>query len=319
MLYRRHLRIKVLQSLYSWYSGGTNDIVKGEKQLLQSIDRLYDLFIYQLSFLVELKRFAEIRIEENKQKFYPTEEDLDPSLKFIENKVLNGIEQNNEFILNESRLKINWTDQSDMILKFYNLIKSKQFFIKYMASEDNSLEADKKILIKITDLLLPEYELLKSFYEEKSVYFSDGYDLVILLIIKFIENYSTNFSSSSSLPGIYKPAINGKNEDRDFVRNLYKFVLRDDEEIEDELKLRTRNWEFERIPLMDIILLKMAIIELQKMETVPVKVTLNEYIELAKYFSTANSKVFVNGVLDRLIREYKEEGKIKKSGRGLMD
>ncbi len=319
MLYRRHLRIKVLQSLYSWYSGGTNDVIKGEKQLLESIDKLHELFIYQLSFLVEIKRFAEIRIQENKQKFYPTEEDLNPNLRFIENKVIVGIEQNNEFILNEGKLKINWTDQYDMILKFYNIIKSKDFYKKYMESQETSIETDKKFLIKVTDLLLSEFELLKSYYEEKSVYFTDGYDLVILLLIKFIENFSNKFKTNSSLPGIYKPAIDGVNEDRDFVRKLYKLVLRNDDEINEELKQRTKNWEFERIPLMDVILLKMAIIELQEMETVPVKVTLNEYIELAKYFSTANSKIFVNGVLDRLIREYKEEGKINKTGRGLMD
>ena len=319
MLYRRHLRIKVLQSLYSWYSGGTNDVIKGEKQLLESIDKLHELFIYQLSFLVEIKRFAEIRIQENKQKFYPTEEDLNPNLRFIENKVIVGIEQNNEFILNEGKLKINWTDQYDMILKFYNIIKSKDFYKKYMESQETSIETDKKFLIKVTDLLLSEFELLKSYYEEKSVYFTDGYDLVILLLIKFIENFSNKFKTNSSLPGIYKPAIDGVNEDRDFVRKLYKLVLRNDDEINEELKQRTKNWEFERIPLMDVILLKMAIIELQEMETVPVKVTLNEYIELAKYFSTINSKIFVNGVLDRLIREYKEEGKINKTGRGLMD
>ncbi len=319
MLYRRHLRIKVLQSLYSWYTGGVNDIIKGEKLLLESIDKLHDLFIYQLSFLVEIKRFAEIRIEENKRKFYPTEEDLNPNMRFVRNKVLCEIEQNNEFILKENKLKINWTEQSDIILKFYNLLKSKDFYKKYMDSEAPSLDSDKKLLIKITDQLLPDFEILKYFYEEKSVYFTDGYDLVILLIIKFFENFSGKFHSGTSLPGIYKQTIGGKNEDREFVRNLYKFVLRDDDGIEEELKLRTKNWEFERIPLMDVILLKMAIIELKKMNTVPVKVTLNEYIELAKYFSTNNSKVFVNGVLDRLIREYREEGKINKTGRGLVD
>ena len=188
-----------------------------------------------------------------------------------------------------------------------------------MASEDKSIEADKKVLIKIIDQCLPGYDLLKSFYEEKSVYYTDGYDLVILLLIKFIENFNSKFSSETSLPGIYKPALNGKNEDREFVRVLYKTVLRNDSDIDEELKHRTKNWEFERIPVMDIILLKMAIIELQKMETVPVKVTLNEYIELAKYFSTNNSKVFVNGVLDRLIKEYNQEGRINKSGRGLQN
>jgi transcription antitermination protein NusB len=319
MLYRRHLRIKVLQSLYSWYSGGVNDIVIGEKLLLESIDKLHDLFVLQLSFLVEVRRFAEIRIEESKSKFYPTEEDLNPNMRFVQNHLLSEIEQNNEFILKENKLKANWSEQSDMILKFYNLLKSKEFYKKYMASENSSLDSDKKLLIKITDQLLPEFEILKYYYEEKSVYFTDGYDLVILLLIKFFENFSNKFNSSTSLPGIYKPAVIGKNEDREFVRNLYKFVLRNDEEIDDELKIRTKNWEFERIPLMDVILLKMAIIELKTMDTVPVKVTLNEYIELAKYFSTANSKIFVNGVLDRLIREYREEGKINKTGRGLVD
>lgn len=319
MLYRRHLRIKVLQSLYSWYTGGNTDIIVGEKQLLKSIDMLHDLFIFQLSFLVEIKRFAEIRIEENKQKFYPTEDDLNPNLRFIKNEVLEGIEQNNEFIMAENRLKVNWTDQSDMILKFYNLLRSKEFYNNYMISEKTGLDHDKKLILKIIDQLLPDFDILKSYYEEKSVYFTDGYDLVILLLIKYIESFSSKFNSASPLPGIYKPAVNGKNEDREFVRKLYKYVIRKDEESNEELKVRTKNWEFDRIPLMDIILLKMAIIELQEMETVPVKVTLNEYIELAKYFSTGNSKIFVNGVLDRLIREYKQEGKIKKTGRGLLD
>lgn len=319
MLYRRHLRIKVLQALYSWHTGGINDVIRGEKQLLESIDKLHDLFIYQLSFLVELKRFAEIRIEENKRKFYPTEADLNPNLRFIENEVLAGIEQNNEFILSESKLKINWTDQSDMILKFYNIIKSKEFYNKYMMATESSIDNDKKFLIKVIDQLLPEFELLRAYYEERSVYFTDGYDLVALLLIKFIENFSNKFNSQTSLPGIYKPAKNGINEDRDFVRKLYKYVLRNDDELATELRSRTKNWEYERIPLMDVILLKMAIIELQEMETVPVKVTMNEYIELAKYFSTPKSRIFVNGVLDRLIREFKEEGKIKKTGRGLVE
>lgn len=319
MLYRRHLRIKVLQSLYSWHTGGIDDVIKGEKQLLESIDRLHDLFVYQLSFLVEIVRFAKVRIEENKHKFYPTEHDLNPNLRFVENKVLEGIEQNNNFILSENRLKINWTDQSDLVLKFYHTLRSKEFYNKYMMAAESSIENDKRFLIKVIDQLLSEFELLRAYYEERSVYFTDGYDLVILLLIKFVENFSHKFKPQSSLPGIYKPAVNGVNEDRDFVRKLYKFVLRNDDELTNELKTRTKNWEYERIPLMDVIMLKMAIIELQEMETVPVKVTMNEYIELAKYFSTPNSKVFVNGVLDRLIREFKEEGKIKKIGRGLVE
>lgn len=319
MLYRRHLRIKVLQSLYSWYIGGIDDAIQGEKQLLESIDKLHELFIYQLSFLVEILQFAKIRIEENKKKFYPTEEDLNPNLRFIENKVLTSIEENNNFIFSKKNLKIDWENQSDLVLKFYNILKSKDLYAKYITTETPSVENDKRFLIKVVDKLLSEFDLLRAYYEEESVYYNDGYDLVTILLIKFIENFSPKFSTQTSLPGIYKPNVKGKNEDRNFVRKLYKNVIRDDEELVNELKARTKNWEFERIPIMDVILLKMAIIELQEMETIPIKVTLNEYIELAKYFSTTKSKVFVNGVLDKLIRELKEKGKINKIGRGLME
>ncbi len=319
MLYRRHLRIKVLQSLYSWYTGGIDDVIQGEKQLLESIDKLHELFIYQLSFLVEIEQFAKIRIEENKKKFYPTEEDLNPNLRFVENKVLTSIEQNNNFILSKKSMKISWDDQYDLVLKFYNILKSKDYYIRYMESANSSVDSDKRFLIKVVEKILSEYELLRAYYEEKSVYFTDGYDLVNLLLIKFIENFSNKFKPQTLLPAIYKPNVKGINEDRDFVRKLYKHVIRNDEELINELKVRTKNWEFERIPIMDVILLKMAIIELQEMETIPIKVTMNEYIELAKYFSTSKSKVFVNGVLDKLIRELKEKGKIKKTGRGLLE
>lgn len=319
MLYRRHLRIKVLQSLYSWHLGGIDDVIQGEKQLLESIDKLHELFIYQLSFLVSVMQFAKIRIEENKKKFYPTDEDLNPALRFVENKVLEGIELNNNFVLNKSKLKINWDDQSDLLLKFFNTLKSTNLYIKYVASDTSSIENDKRFLIKVVDQVLSDFELLRAYYEEQSVYFTDGYDLVNLLLIKFIENFSSKFSPQTMLPGIYKPNVNNINEDRDFVRNLYKHVIRDEEELVSELTARTKNWEFERIPIMDVILLKMAIIELQEMDTIPIKVTMNEYIELAKYFSTSKSKVFVNGVLDKLIRELKESGKIKKTGRGLVE
>ena len=319
MLYRRHLRIKVLQSLYSWHTGGIDDVIQGEKQLLESIDKLHELFIYQLSFLVAIAHFAEIRIEENKKKFYPTKEDLNPNLRFVENKILNSVAQNNNFILGRKSLKINWEDHSDLVLRFYNILKSKDLYIKYLADDNSSIENDKRFLIKVVDQLLSEFEILRAYYEERSVYFTDGYDLVNLLLIKFIENFSNKFSTQTLLPGIYKPNINGINEDRDFVRKLYKHTIRHEEELVNELEVRTKNWEFERIPIMDVILLKMAIIELQEMETIPIKVTLNEYIELAKYFSTSKSKVFVNGVLDKLIHELKEKGKINKTGRGLLE
>ncbi|NOX85015.1 MAG: transcription antitermination factor NusB [Chlorobi bacterium] len=318
MLYRRHLRIKVLQALYAWYISGSDDLTKAEKQLLKSIDLLYDLFIYQISLLVELKRFAGTRIEENKQKFYPTEEDLNPNLKFIENRVIALIEENRDFRKQEERLKINWVDERDLIRKIYNALRKFPPYIKYMENPKRSLDEDKKLFIQITDQLLSDFDLLKSFYEEKNIYFVDGYDIVNILLIKFFETINKNFTENKPLPGLYKQDKNGKNEDREFVRTLFKKTILKDEENTRILAAKTSTWDYDRIPKMDIILLKMAIVELQEMETIPVKVTLNEYIELSKYFSAAKSKTFVNGVLDKLIREFNEEGKIVKTGRGLI-
>jgi len=319
MLYRRHLRIKVLQSLYAWYTSESDDLVKGEKQLLLSINKLYELFIYQLSFLVEVKRFAEKRMEDNKTKFYPTESDLNPNLKFINNKVNSLLEANKDFLKKEELYKVNWSDDQNIVRKFYsNLIKS-DFFNRYLDKGDTSLEDDKKLYIQIVDHLFTEEELLKDFYEEKSVYYVDGYDLVILLLIKFFETINKHFDEDAIVQGLFKSVDQRSNEDLDFVMKLYKKTILRDDENNEILKQKTSSWDYDRIPLMDIILLKMALIELQEMETVPVKVTLNEYIELTKYFSSSKSRTFVNGVLDRLIREFKEAGKIKKVGRGLID
>lgn len=319
MLYRRHLRIKVLQALYAWYANDSDDLKQGEKQLTLSINKLYELFIYQLSFLVEVKRFAERRIEENKEKFYPTKEDLNPSLKFIENRVNLMVEDNRDFQRKEAAFRIDWADDIEMIRKFYNRLNKTDFFKQYKSAKNTSLEEDKKLYLKIIDKLLTNDDLLISYYEERSVYFVDGYDLVLILLIKFFDTLSNNFTEDKTLPGLYKSKDQVNNEDADFVKTLYKKTILQDAENTKIVEGKTKNWDYDRIPIMDLILLKMAIVELKEMDTVPVKVTLNEYIELAKYFSAEKSKTFVNGVLDRLIREFTEEGKIKKVGRGLIE
>jgi N utilization substance protein B len=319
MLYRRHLRIKALQALYSFYTGGTDDLVKGEKELLNSINKIYELFIWQLSFIVEVKRFATFRIEENKKKFYPTEEDLNPNLKFINNRVIRYIEENKDFRKKEELFKINWAEEQEMVRKFYMEMRNAKYFGQYMNNGIDSLEDDKQFIIKMIDLQMSKYDLLKSFYEEKSVYFSDGYDLVSILLLKFTDTLSAKHNEVTPMPGIYKTETAQINDDKEFLRKLYRKVILESEDYDEILKKRTKNWDYDRIPLMDLLLLKMAMVELTEMPTIPIKVTLNEYIELAKYFSTAKSKTFVNGVLDKLIRDFKEQNKIKKLGRGLVE
>ncbi|RLD42864.1 MAG: transcription antitermination factor NusB [Bacteroidetes bacterium] len=319
MLYRRHLRIKVLQALYSWYSGVNDDLPKSENELLTGINKLFELFVWQLSFILELKQFAAMRIEDNKRKFYPTEDDLNPSLKFVENRVFTLLEQNKDFEKKKKLFKVKWTDQQETVRKFYSKLQSADFFKKYLAKPTSSLEEDRKLMVKIVDILLADFDLLKSFYEEKSVFFTDGYDLVNILLIKFFDTISEKFGPLTDLPPIFTTENEKVNDDHDFVEGLFRKVIRHEEESTEIIKAKTKNWEFERIPLMDVILLRMAIVELQEMKSIPVKVTLNEYIEMAKFFSTPKSKIFVNGILDNLIREFKESGKINKSGRGLKE
>ncbi|MBN2639708.1 MAG: transcription antitermination factor NusB [Bacteroidales bacterium] len=319
MLYRRHLRIKALQALYEWFSGSVEDLPKGERQLFQSIDKVYELFIYQLSFLLEIKRFAQVRSEENKNKFYPTEEDLNPNLKFVENKVLSLLEENRDFLKKEAVLKVNWSLSEEMVLKFYLMMRSADFYKKYMMDTDRSLEEDKKFIIKVIDRLMSDFDLLRSYYEEINMYYGDGYDLTDILLVKFIDSLTPKFESDSILPAIYNTADDKVNEDRVFVQTLYRKVILNNDEYTKIIETKTLNWDYERIPLIDVILLKMAIVELREMPTIPVKVTMNEYIELAKYFSTQKSKIFINGVLDKLIIELKEQGLIKKQGRGLLE
>jgi N utilization substance protein B len=319
MLYRRHLRIKVLQALYSWYSGVNDDLLKAEKELLAGINKVFELFVWQLSFLDEVKRFAELRIKENKRKFYPTDDDLNPNLKFVENRVFVLLEQNNDFEKKKKLFKINWLEQQELIRRFYAELRSADFFKRYLQSNKSSLEEDKKLMVKIVDLMLADFDLLKSFYEEKSVYYTDGYDLVNILLIKFFDTISEAFGPLQSLPPIFTTENEKINDDQYFVEGLFRKVIQSEEESTNIIKAKTNNWDFERIPLMDVILLRMAIVELQEMKTIPVKVTLNEYIEMAKFFSTPKSKIFVNGILDKLIHEFKEEGKINKTGRGLKE
>jgi len=319
MLYRRHLRIKVLQALYAWHLGDKHDLPQSERELLLSIDKVYDLFIYQLSFLLEIKTFTLKRIEENKSKFYPTEEDLNPNLKFVNNEALSKLSENVDLKNKIEKLKIDWHPEGNMLLKFYHELKEADFYAKYMNDPKQSLEEDKKFLIKVVDRLMMDFDVLRSYYDEKSVYFSDSYDLTGILLVKFIDSINHKFNASTSLPGIYTTSNKKVNDDKLFVRNLFRKVILKDEQLTPIIIAKTRNWDYERIPVIDVILLKMAIVELQEMETIPVKVTLNEYIELAKYFSTSKSKTFINGVLDKLIGEFRKEGLIKKTGRGLID
>jgi N utilization substance protein B len=321
MLSRRLLRIKVLQALYAYFqSKESTSLSKQEKQMLDSINNIYRLFIYQISFIVELFDFAERRLEENKKKLLPTEDDLKPNKRFINNKLYKKLKNNIDLHRKTEAYKINWSEETEIIRKLYNNLRNDSHYKEYMSVDSNSFQDDKEIVLYIIKHHLAEFEVLQSFYEEKSIYWVDDYYIVTQLLIKFIKSYQNSDDENYKIQGIYKTNIvDGENEDKRYIIDLLRKTILRSDEFEEIITQKATNWEFERIALMDVLLLKMAICEITQFETIPLKVTLNEYIEISKAYSSPKSKVFINGILDKLVEELRKDEKINKTGRGLME
>lgn len=319
MLNRRSLRIKVLQAIYAYLESGEENIENGMKYLLASIDKLEELFIWQLSFLVETRRFAEQRIEDNKHKNLPTHEDLYPNMRYVNNRVLLALEDNKDLCKGERLLKINWADQQDLIRNYYVMMRETPEYKKYMSDQIDNFNHDKMFIINMINKYFDDWELLQDFYEEKSIFFVADYHLIYPLLLKFLHDMKDSFNETTKLPPIYKTANDPVNKDKEFVKELFKETINHNEEYGKLIADNTSNWEKERICLMDMIIMKMALTEFVYFSSIPVKVTMNEYIEIAKYFSTPKSKIFVNGIIDRLLKKFSKENKIVKKGIGLLD
>ncbi len=320
MLSRRHLRIKALQALYAYFVNPGTDLVVGEKNMLKSTERIYELIIYQLSYLIQIVKFANKRIEENKKKFYPTAEDLNPNTRFVDNRLLNKLAENKDYLRRYNAYKINWTDEEEMVRRTFNQIRESEAYKDYMAADDTSFETDKAFVGKIFREFVADSESLAFFYEEKNVYWANDLDIANPLALKILKNFRASDDEFTHLPELYN--TKGKddpNEDRKFLIKLYHKAILKGEAYEQIIQEKASNWEINRIALMDIILLKMALAELMEFPSIPVKVTLNEYIEMAKSYSTPKSRIFINGILDKMIADLKEEKKITKTGRGLIE
>lgn len=313
------MRIKVLQALYAYLEAGDTNVTNGIKNLLESIDKLQELFVWQLSFLVETKRFADNKITDNKHKFIPTYEDLHPNMRYVENRVINAIENNKDFQKKEAAYCINWGGMgSEVVKNYYNIMRETEEYKAYMSDKVDNWEHDKKFLATMIEAYYADLEVLQDFYEEKSIYFCDDYHLVSSILLKYL-NELKKLDVDTKLPTIYKTENDEVNIDEEFVKKLFRETLRHGDEFGQMIAENTNNWEKERICVMDMIIMKMAITELVCFSEVPVKVTMNEYIEISKYFSTPKSKNFINGLLDRLLKKMTEEGKIEKKGLGLLE
>jgi N utilization substance protein B len=316
MLSRRHLRIKTLQALYAFFQSGNDNIATGEKSLLRNIDKLYDLYIFQLDLIIELRDFILQRQEDAKKKFFPSEEDLNPKTRFTENLLIRQLDDNEELLRRREKLRIKWRDEVNLLLKLYNDLKQSEKYVAYLNDPSPGYKSDKDIISHLVIDYLSEYQLLRAIYEDRDIFWSDAdYDISLLMVLKTINYFKQGMDKEEPLPDIYKD----RSEDRDYMLTLYRKTIVRSDEFEELVEQRATNWELERIAIMDMIILKMALAEILEFSNIPIKVSINEYIELSKIFSSSKSRVFINGILDKLIQELKSENKIQKTGRGLVN
>lgn len=312
MLTRRHIRVKVMQSLYA-YSQSENDSLKTEEKfLLKSMDEMYDLYLLLLNLVVEIKDHAEDYIAKAQQKHLPSQEEVDPNLKFIRNEVIAQLE-NNQQLRNalETRKLNNWKYDNEYVDILWAELRESALFAKYMSTRESSFEEDKKFVIGIFKEIIAPNEKLYEYLEDKKITWIDDIPLVNTAILKMLQKSKPQ--KEQPLTKLFKSS-----DDKDYAVELFRKTLLNDEVLAAEMEGKTPNWDKERIADLDNILIKMAICEFLKFPSIPVKVTINEYLEIAKEYSTPKSSIFINGILDKLSREYRENGKLNKIGRGLM-
>lgn len=315
MLNRRHLRIKVLQALYAFYQSEGEDYGKVEKEMLNSLERIFDLYLYLLLTFSELKSIAEYRMEENKKKMRPSDEELNPNKKWVDNAIIAILEEHKVIRAQCEKRKVNWVgdEHHEMFRKLFMQIRDSETFDSYMNNGEVGFEEDKAFALALFKVEIANSPLMYNFFEERSIHWLDDIDLACAMVLKTIKAFTPEG------PNPIMPLFKDPEDELDFVKQLMRKTVVFDKENEIIIDELTANWELDRIAKMDIILMKMAITELQIFTSIPTKVTLNEYIEISKFYSTPKSNGFINGVLDKAIDRLTAEGKIKKIGRGLIN
>ncbi len=307
MINRVLLRIKIIQILYSFYKGDGQSATLAERELFHSIEKTYELYFHLLQFSVEITHYAAIKIDSRKNKLRPTEEDLNPNTRFVDNRFVAQLEKNRclQDFLNEH--KTSWMNNQDAIKNIYELVIASDVYKEYMEAETSDYAADKDIWRKIYKKIILQNEEFSDSIEDQSIYWTDDLEIVISFIIKTIKRFDAENDVNQELLPMFKD-----DEDAEFASRLIKNTLENETIYRRMIDQHTQNWELDRIAFMDIIIMQAALAEILTFPTIPVSVTLNEYIEISKSFSTDKSATFINGVLDNIVKELKADNKLIK-------
>ena len=314
MLTRRHIRVKVMQSLYAFNQSKNDNLASEEKFLMKSMQEMYDLFLLQLSLLLEIRYQAENYLEKSQQKFLATSEEKNPSRRFIDNKIFQILDENEDLQdLFENRKINHWKQDDEYANIIWTEIRESLVYEDYMQVAEHDFKQDRDFIIEIFKNFVAPNDKLYDYLEDKKLTWLDDLPLVNTAVVKFLQKLKESHSKHKKVPQLFK-----NDEDKEFAIKLFRKTYVNDEELAEEMLGKTPNWDQDRIAEIDMILIKMATCEFLYFPSIPVKVTINEYLEIAKEYSTPKSSIFINGVLDKLSKEYKADNKLNKTGRGLM-
>ena len=314
MLNRRHLRIKILHVLFGYYQDEDRDPKRSRQALDHSTQKMQELYLMLLDMVGSMQALAIERIEAGYKKQLPSPEDLNPNTKFVTNKPLRVL-ANSENLRKACDVHgVGWANRQELLKAIFRALLDHEEYIEYMASEERGFQVDRESLVRMFRKHMVNFDLFQDMLEEESIFWVDDLDLAASMAIKTIKTIKEGDEEVELLP-----LWRDDDDDKAFMEDLFTQTLALGEESETMIKEGAQNWELERIATTDRILMKMALAEARTFESIPLKVTLNEYIELSKYYSTPKSHGFINGILDQLFTKLKESGKIKKVGRGLIE
>lgn len=301
-----------MQSVYAMIQSHNDDIVKEEKFLKFSIKKMFDLYVLLLDLLVEVQKLAEHKMEISKKKYLATKEDLSPNTKFINNRLIRKIAESDAIALHKEAQNLNnWSEDDEYVKIIWDELKKSDLFKRYLKTIEDSYKVDKSFVIDFFKEVVAPNEKLAEYFEDTSITWVDD--------IPFVNTWVVRSLNKQKPTGVFNLGSLYKNtDDEEYVSELFKKIILNHHKYEEDIKKHTPNWEADRIADLDMILIKMGICEFLNFPSIPTRVTINEFIEIAKDYSTQKSSYFVNGVLDKLSRDYTQSKRLVKVGRGLL-
>ena len=308
MINRVLIRLKVVQIAYAYYQNGGKNLDTAEKELFFSLSKAYDMYNYLLLLMVEITKQAERKQNAAKSKLLPTAEELYPNTKFVENRFIAQLEMNKQLLEFSETQKKTWENESEFVKSLCEKIMDSDIYKEYMASETSSYEEDRELWRKIYKRIIFNNAELDQVLDDQSLYWNDDKEIVDTFVLKTIKRFEEKNGANQELLPEFKDE-----EDQDFARRLFRRTILNADYYRHLISENTRNWELDRVAFMDVIIMQIALAEILSFPNIPVSVSLNEYVEIAKLYSTPKSGSFINGTLDGIVNILKKENKLTKN------